>query len=750
MFLSPLMLFGAFAVSVPIIIHLISRRQHKRVKWAAMRFLIASVEKTKKRLNIEDLLLLLLRCLAVVLLALTFARPALSGAGGGLFGEPPITGVIVLDHSMSMGYSDGTTTRFERAKQAVQQLLDSAPPGSSFALLYAGDVVEAVIPQPTLDLSLVRQTVGKAEVSDRTTRLQPALRRAVDTLQSKAAARREVHVFTDGQASGLTPLSAIQSITEAAGASGIRTRMVVIADTARDNVAVTDLSLDGGICVVHRPARFSVEVANTGPAAARNVRVSLQLGNAAPVDEKMLLVLAPGERQRVTLSATPTEPVYQSVTATITGDRLPADDTRSISIRPVDSVSILIVDPAVTTARRDTGAFFLRNAFAPVPRSQQADYFVRTTAIAPAELADARLDTHQIVVLTNVPDFTPATVDRLTGFVRRGGGLIVFPGPLVVPGTYNTQLLEKAGLLPASLGEPVGDATDRERFFVPQGDNFEHEIARVWNDPNAGSPASVRVYRAFDLTPDPTARQQDVGAPRTVIRFAPSATNATLSGKPMLIERPFGAGRVLLFATTADTIWTDLAVRPAVLVPLLQRTLGLVLSSGDASMNLPVGSTLSRITGGDVLGREASITRPAKRRAATDATSTGVNTPSTPDPALLTDTVSVQLRDNTPVFRYDNTGRAGAYVARFKGEPPLTWVFAAQIDAEESNLKPLEIEELSSLEPDLKVVAWDPTGESSDVLAASGATEIWSLFAFIVLGLFTAEVLLGNWFSRSR
>jgi hypothetical protein len=76
-FLSPLMLLGALAIASPIIIHLLARRQVKRVPWAAMRFLQRAVERNQRRMNLEDVILMCVRCLLFLLLALALARPAL-------------------------------------------------------------------------------------------------------------------------------------------------------------------------------------------------------------------------------------------------------------------------------------------------------------------------------------------------------------------------------------------------------------------------------------------------------------------------------------------------------------------------------------------------------------------------------------------------------------------------------------------------------------------------------------------------
>src|SRR5215212_2487132 len=144
-FLNPLLLFGLAAVSVPIIIHLLNRRKFQKVVWAAMRFIQTSVERNQRRMRIEDLILLALRCLLLALLALALARPALKSAGLEVFGQSKITGVIILDNSESMGMSDGTMTRFEKARKAAEQALETMPAGSATAVFLASDIVNGVI-----------------------------------------------------------------------------------------------------------------------------------------------------------------------------------------------------------------------------------------------------------------------------------------------------------------------------------------------------------------------------------------------------------------------------------------------------------------------------------------------------------------------------------------------------------------------------------------------------------------------------
>ncbi|NQT50474.1 BatA domain-containing protein, partial [bacterium] len=115
MFINPILLWGLAGISLPIVIHLLNRFRHKEVDWAAMALLRRALVVRSRQVRIEDLLILVLRCLAVLLLALAMARPTIRSAGG-LLGKDAQVGVLVaLDGSYSMAHRPGVHSRFRRA-----------------------------------------------------------------------------------------------------------------------------------------------------------------------------------------------------------------------------------------------------------------------------------------------------------------------------------------------------------------------------------------------------------------------------------------------------------------------------------------------------------------------------------------------------------------------------------------------------------------------------------------------------------
>src|SRR5881628_903504 len=97
-FLAPYMLWGAAAVWIPIAIHLFFRSRYRTVPWAAMKFLLTSVEQTSRRLRFQELLLLLLRMTVLAMLAFAFARPISTVVRGSGRGDA-VDAVFVFDLS---------------------------------------------------------------------------------------------------------------------------------------------------------------------------------------------------------------------------------------------------------------------------------------------------------------------------------------------------------------------------------------------------------------------------------------------------------------------------------------------------------------------------------------------------------------------------------------------------------------------------------------------------------------------------
>ena len=146
-FLNPAMLGGTALVSVPIIIYLINRQKYQRRKWAAMEFLLRAMKRNRRRIQLQSLLLLLIRCAILFLLAMALARPIQRRGTISLAPDANQNWILAIDDSYSMGFREDSRSLFARAKETVAQMFDGLiKPGDQVAVSTLGNAPRIVLP----------------------------------------------------------------------------------------------------------------------------------------------------------------------------------------------------------------------------------------------------------------------------------------------------------------------------------------------------------------------------------------------------------------------------------------------------------------------------------------------------------------------------------------------------------------------------------------------------------------------------
>lgn len=728
--LNPILLFGVLGIAVPIVIHLLNKQRVERVWWGAMRFLKVAVEKNQRRLRVEDWILLVVRCVVVGLIALVLARPALrEGAGllGGL-GQSGVTAVLVVDVSGSMQTLDGVRTRGEVAAEAAEQWMSTLPAGSRVALWAAGTGVRKMVPEPTSDLNLLRRAILELPATDVGSNLMPAVREGVEALQRQRATRKELVVITDGQERAFTELEAMRTALAAARPE-VTATFIRVGEEETANVGISGLRQATGIAAEGRPVRVTAAVTNYGASEVRSVRVVLRRdeggASQAPLDEAVVDAIAAGGTRSVSLFARLSPAGMHALRAEIAeasgeGDRMRFDDARSLAVRVVDQVRVLVVEGDAGREAREGQAFYLRQALGPVAEEEAARWFVRTDVVGVGELGSSRLDDYDAVVLCGVADISRAEGDRLAAFVRRGGGLVLFPGPQTRPELINRAMVEN-GLLPAGLEAARGDLTAEQPLLRLSTRRLEHPVAAIWADPSSGDLGGVSIRRAFGL------RGTESG--RAVLWYGDDT--------PAAMEHGVGDGRVMVFGFPATTQWTDLPVRPAVFVPLVYRALGWVIGGQEAAFNVGAGEGLVYRASGSWLGGEATVLPPGVGEEG------GVR-------------VGVELLSGEggvggAVVRFGETDRAGLY----RLVPPVgvgggVLKFAVTGDPGESELALLGAAGRSALAEWATLVDYATPASLAGVVRQRSGMELFGVLATLLMVLVVSEAVMAWWFSRPR
>jgi len=730
-FLNSIMLFGTAAVAVPIIIHLLNRRKFKKVTWAAMKFIKLSVEQNQRRMQLEDLLLLLLRCALLALLAFALARPALKTSGTDVLGQTKVTAVVVLDNSYSMDLRGlDKKSAFQKARAAAKEAINAMPSGSYVSVLLASDRVQEKdsIISPTRALSQAHEVIDRAKVSHHATDLYPAVDRAVEILKGRAALRKEIYIITDGQASGWQQQGEIRKLIDE-NRDDIRVYILRVGEAKPPaNYAITGLDVASGLTPVDHPLRFDVTVANHSAQSATNMIVGLYLdGGKNPVDKVMIPSVKPGATRTVPLYARFAKVGYHSVRASFDQperfDSLEADNQILLVVRAVREVRVLLVD-GDTEARdpREHESYFLKLALAPV-----ADHYVKVDVTPPADFARNVLNRYAAVALANVERLTPSQISALKEFLRQGGGLLVYPGDRVDVNFYNNELFEKHGLLPSPWGEAVGDAEQDDVYTLFQPGGYEHPITAPWNNRDFGQLDDVRTFRHLKLEKQPAVSSvKEAGPVKVVLRYATARDAEDSLGDPAIMERDWGAGRVFQFSSTADTAWSDFAVRASSVVPVLYRILGNVQAQGDAGLNLRVGESFLHPLAPHQSNQQGRVVAPGLAQ---------------------TNRLSAEVLRDRPVLQFKDTHRAGLYEFTLDGDERAT-LFAVQPDQRESDLHKVNDSELPSA---ATLIHWEAdTDLKEQVQKARVGAEYWLVILLVVLAMVALETYLAQKFSQSK
>lgn len=212
---SPLMLFGLGAASIPIIIHLLHKRRYKETSWAAMRFLMEAARQQSRRLRWEQLIVLLVRCLAVMLLAMAFSRPFFENAFSSVSGRAPRHIIVVLDDSFSMGYLGGNETRFEQGKQAVRQMLQTSVSGDGYSLLCLTDERQSNLLAPTFRQDSFLAELEKMSLTEQPINLYETLARLESLLiDSPQPREKDILIVSDFQQKDWSPTGTKKQLLE--------------------------------------------------------------------------------------------------------------------------------------------------------------------------------------------------------------------------------------------------------------------------------------------------------------------------------------------------------------------------------------------------------------------------------------------------------------------------------------------------------------------------------------------------------
>jgi hypothetical protein len=748
-FLHPFLLWGALAAAVPVVIHLLHRRRFRRQRWAAMEWLLQAAKQNQKRLQMENLLLLLVRTLAVLLLSLAIARPTFSDAPL-LLGPARQTHLyVVLDNSGSMAARAGTRTSFDDALASVSSLVAGLRDDDPVTLVLTndnwGDLRRTGRPRAILretrDHASVRRRLGELKPAPARADLADALRLVEESVPATSGMQRRVAVVSDLQEGSLAGGDAKDAADDPIRQTLLRLRdkgaEVVLVPAGRDvaNVAVTALRpAEDRDIVQGSTAIFQAEIRNYSDRPQKvEVRFALD-GEERGASAQWVNVPArtagpdapPAATAQFWTAFRPEDVGVHVLEARIRADGMPLDDVRAFafSVRPRLQVLAVDGDPAPTEPGRTPETFFLGPALA-----LREDGPIGVRRVTEAEFhALASLSGWDMVVLANVERPAPSEDSRrkLEEFVAGGGALLLTTGDRVVPARWNDEIYRRAGpgspqggLLPARLAQAKVDPKAVLRFDLR---GSRHPLLANVNDPQFAVFFESPVIQGF-VALDGVEGEKDA---RVALAFD------DLAKSPALVEKRFGRGRVLLFTSTIDDAWGRFPgsyVFPA----LLHECVYWTTSRGDAERNLLAFQPWTRSVPANFASLE--ITTPD-------------GTPLRPEKETSGDQSSVTVVETSQLGVYRGVMEFRAKDLLGAAPPPVRDAFAVNLSPAESDLRRVEPDALLGRYRDL--LQTGSAAEEAERTVRSKAGEVAAPLLALALACLLVEVWLVQRIGRRR
>ena len=719
---------GIAALSVPVIIHMLQSPTAKVIDFPCIRFLKACQKQATRRARLKNIILMLMRMALIFLIAWGLSRPSKQRTGSETAPDAPVSMVLVLDNSYSMGYVDRGQSRFERARQAAVDLLGTLRSGDEVAVVLMNETAEPVIRDFVTDHERVKTAIRSAQLSVLGTNVDPALREAIrlankggsavaaatkdKRLDAEAAAalaadeakrekyrRREIYLLTDLQAESWEPVLKSNFLKTVDTKASVF--VVSFGRKATPNCFIESVTAGGGGA---DECSLTAQVRAVGAGSPGNVAtLSVNERNVA----QETFAVRPGAPTSVTLTARLGEPGVYRCAISLQEDGLAIDDRHCFTVEVGERSKVLVVDgdPSAIPSLGET--FFLGNALNPGGMAGiDGPPPIDARIAGVAELPAVKLDDFRTVVLCNVPLLDGGDLVRLESFLREGGSVLVFLG-----GKVDAAQVNQWKFMPISLTGPVGDPSKKVSFGFGEV-RGDHPLYK--------EPIDVRSARFF----------QCYATDRGTLRDGAVVLASFANNQPALVEGRFGKGKVLLFTSTCDIEWSNFPLRRGFL-PWVHQLLR-YLANQDTRL------TSFRLR--DSVKFQALAAHYKERISVADPSGKRVLLP------------PPQLKGGYAEAVYADTALPGMYQVIADKAFSNSGGFGVNLDVKESLIDPAEPEKLVAAAPPGMLAFVD--GQRGDVAKKIEETKetdnLWPLLFKLALLMLLVESLFGNLISRAK
>jgi len=520
-FVNPGFLYGLFAVSIPIIIHLFNFRRFKKIYFTNVSFIRELKLQTQKQSRLRHLLILLFRILAIIAIVIAFAQPYFPVAKNLISPEQKNLLSIYIDNSFSMEAISEKGTLLDEARDKAKEIASVYKSSDMFRLItndFEGKHQRFVSREEFVNL------VNEVKISPVTKTIPEIITRQNITLNRSQSGVRSLYAISDSQ-KNIFQGDFTESDTT------LNVFLIPLKALNRDNLYLDSCWFDSP---VHQPGQLTVlkvRIMNSSDNSYERLPVNLKINN----QQKALASfdVKPNKTVVVTLPYTETEPGIDNGIIEINDNAITFDDQFFLSYKVARQTPVLCINGTSEN-------MYLNSLFG----KDSSFIFTNTNE---GNIDYSGFSYWQLIILNEVNTISTGLIQELVKFTANGGSLAIFPSGKVSPSVY----------------DPLGNALKIGSFESPDTTstrisyiNLQHSIyANVFDEIPRNIDLPV-VFKYYPIT--------------TIVRSQHESLLDLQRGGSFLSVFPFEKGKVYLFACPLQTSFSNFP-RHAIFVPTLYK-----------------------------------------------------------------------------------------------------------------------------------------------------------------------------------
>ena len=692
-FLNPLVLFGLIAASIPIIIHLLNLRKLKVIEFSSLQFLKEMQKNKMRKIRIKQILLLILRTLAIIFLVLSFSRPTIRNINlAGLGSEVKNTIILVIDDTPSMSVEDKQGSYISQAKKLAEKVLESSEEGDEIYLIRFSDLNILKENFEPVSKNIAQREIENVEVKDISKTFVEVFLSVSKILDQTKNLSKEVYILTDFQKTNLPEdLSNLPKLDKSFDAN---TRIYVfkIGEKEAFNISIDSLQVLTKIFEMNKPVTITASLTNHSSENGVNVSSNLYF-NDKKVAQKGIDIKS-NSSGNFSFTGQIKEYGFNSGRLEIEDDDFLKDNFRYFNFFVPEKIKVLMV------SENPNDLFFVNLVLSQTVDDNSEPVF-SITQTSTQFFNSYKPENYDILIISSPEKIF--NLNPLKNFIQNGGRVVILPGINSSVISFS-KAIESLGL--NTINGVTGSKDTKSSFTRFREIDFNHPIfSGIFSEKVQKKIESPKIFQSFNYKP--TLNGKEIISLENNYSF--------------LAEEKIGNGVVLLFTSAIDLSWSELPLKP-IFVPMINR---IALYANSNNSNL------------DFLAGEEIQFKPFKRI-------TGQFKIQTPDGKEIVYSSENFVTDFVNLGKFETAGNYKVFE-----DDKLIGIISINIDARESNLSKLEEKQLEKFAevsfPASRLKILGSEKNPAEVISQERyGTELWKLFLILSIICLVLEMIIAR------